>query len=80
MTKPIGHTGWNEITTNEVKLHTKQLRNSSTGKDNVHNRCLKNYTELLVNHLTNLFNEVLRQGSIPKYVETSEHYSSIEAE
>ena len=65
MIKHIGPTGWNEITPNEVKLHIKQLRNSSTGQDNVHNRCLKNYTELLIKHHTILFNEVLQQGSIP---------------
>jgi hypothetical protein len=62
----VGQTNWNEITTAEVKMHIKQLRNSSTGQDNVHNRCLKNYTELLVNHLTRLFNQILVQGYIPK--------------
>ncbi|MCA0254616.1 MAG: hypothetical protein LCH20_03975 [Proteobacteria bacterium] len=42
MYKKIGQTTWNEITPAEVKMHIKQLRNSSTGQDNVHNRCLKN--------------------------------------
>ena len=59
-------TKWKLITTKEVKIHMKQLRNSSTGSDNIHNRCLKNYSELLVQHLTNLFNAILEQGYIPK--------------
>jgi hypothetical protein len=66
MKNKVGQTTWNEITTTEVKLHLKQLRNSSPGQDNVHNRCLKNYTELLVKHLTTLFNQILIQGHIPK--------------
>lgn len=65
MHNKVGQTSWNEITTAEVKLHLKQLRNSSPGQDNVHNRCLKNYTELLVKHLTRLFNQILIQGNIP---------------
>jgi len=59
-------TKWKLITVQEVKYHIKQLRNSSTGSDNIHNRCLKNYSELLVQHLTNLFNAVLKQGYIPE--------------
>lgn len=59
-------TKWKEITTAEVKMHIKQLRNSSTGPDNIHNRCLKNYTELLLKHLTHLFNQILLQGHLPK--------------
>lgn len=66
MHNQIGQATWNEITPAEVKTHIKQLRNSSTGQDNVHNRCLKNYTELLVKHLTRLFNQILVQGHIPK--------------
>ena len=58
-------TKWKQITTKEVKYHIKQLRNSSTGPDNIHNRCLKNYSELLVQHLTKLFNLILKQGYIP---------------
>ena len=50
----------------EVKHHIKQLRNSSTGPDNIHNRCLKNHSELLVQYLTNLFNAILKQGYIPE--------------
>ena len=56
---------WKKITSQEVKWNIKQLRNSSTGPDNIHNRCLKNYTELLVHHLTNLFNLILNVGYIP---------------
>jgi hypothetical protein len=66
MHNKVGQTKWKTITTNEVKLHIKQLRNSSTGAGNVHNRCLKNYTELLVKHLIDLFNQILIQGKIPK--------------
>ncbi|CAF3093128.1 unnamed protein product [Rotaria sp. Silwood2] len=58
-------TKWKQITAKEVKYHIKQLRNSSTGPDNIHNRCLKNYTELLVQHLTKLFNLILKKGYIP---------------
>ena len=54
-----------QITTKEVKSIIKQLPNSSTGHDNIHNRCLKNHTELLVQHLTQLFNVVLDFGYIP---------------
>lgn len=64
VTHPITST-WKQVTEVEVKQHIKQLRNSSTGPDNVHNRCLKNYTEALVKHLTKLFNQILIQGYIP---------------
>lgn len=37
---------WNKITTKEVKWNIKKLRNSSSGPDNIHNRCLKNHTKL----------------------------------
>ena len=56
---------WKKITTKEVKWNIKQLRNSSTGPDNIHNRCLKNYTKSLIQHLTNLFNSILNMGYIP---------------
>ena len=59
-------TKWTQITPEEVKCHIKQLRNSSTGPDNIHNRCLKKYSELLIQHLSNLFNVILREGYIPK--------------
>jgi hypothetical protein len=62
----LNTTKWKQITTKEVKYHIKKLRNSSTGPDNIHNRCLKNSSELLVQHLTKLFNLILKQGYIPK--------------
>jgi len=62
---PSNTANWKQITVKEVKHHIKQLRNSSTGPDNIHNRCLKNSSELLVQHLTNLFNLILKQGYIP---------------
>jgi hypothetical protein len=55
----------NPISTKEVKLTMKQLRNSSPGPDNVHNRCLKNYTDLLLHFITTLFNAVLDCEHIP---------------
>jgi len=58
-------TKWQPVTVKEVKFHLKQLRNSSAGPDNIHNRCLKNHSELLVQHLTNLFNLILKLGYIP---------------
>jgi len=61
----LNTTKWKKITTKEVKDHIKQLRNSSTGPDNIHNRCLKNSSELLVQHLTKLFNLILKKGYIP---------------
>ncbi len=64
ITRPIA-TKWEPITENEVKQHIKQLRNSSTGPDNIYNRCLKNYTVSLIKHLTKLFNQVLSVGYIP---------------
>ena len=54
-----------QITTKEVKSIIKQLPNSSSGPDNIHNRCLKNHTELLVQHLTQLLNVILDLGYIP---------------
>jgi hypothetical protein len=61
----LNTTKWKQITIKEVKDHIKQLRNSSAGPDNIHNRCLKNSSELLVQHLTKLFNLILKQGYIP---------------
>ncbi|CAF4637902.1 unnamed protein product [Rotaria socialis] len=46
-------------------MDDKQLRNSSCGPDNIHTRCLKNYTELLIKHLTKLFNFILNIGYVP---------------
>ncbi|CAF2047983.1 unnamed protein product [Rotaria magnacalcarata] len=56
---------WKKITPEEVKWHIKQLRNSATGPDNIHNRCLKNYTSQLIDHLTLLFNSIIDVGYIP---------------
>ncbi|CAF3555825.1 unnamed protein product [Rotaria socialis] len=55
---------WKKITPEEVKWHMKQLRNSATGPDNIHNRCLKNYTSQLIDHLTLLFNSIVDVGYI----------------
>ncbi|CAF1418063.1 unnamed protein product [Adineta ricciae] len=62
---PSTTTKWKKVSTKEVKWHIKQLRNSATGPDNVHNRCLKNHTELFVQHLTALYNTILEVGYIP---------------
>ena len=78
MRNNIGQTKSEEITKDKVKVYIKQLRNSSIALDNVHNRCLKIYTELLLKQLIDLFNQILIQGYIEKNVETGEHYSSIE--
>jgi hypothetical protein len=56
---------WKKISDKEVKWNIKQLRNSSSGPDNIHNRCLKNHTKLLIFHLTNLFNMIMKMGYIP---------------
>ncbi|CAF5086719.1 unnamed protein product, partial [Rotaria magnacalcarata] len=56
---------WKQITIEEVKYHIKQLPNSSAGPDNIHNTCLKSSSELLIQHLTKLFNQILKQGYIP---------------
>ena len=56
---------WRMITPDEVKCHIKQLRNSSPVPDNIHNRCLKNFTKLLIQYLTNLFNAMVNVGYIP---------------
>ncbi|CAF1052272.1 unnamed protein product [Adineta ricciae] len=65
MTTNSNKNSWKQITVNEVKYHLKHLRNSATGPDNIHNRCLKNYSKLLVQHLTNMYNEILNYGYIP---------------
>ncbi|CAF1500999.1 unnamed protein product [Adineta ricciae] len=65
MTTNSNKTKWTQINVKEVKYRLKQLRNSATGPDNIHNRCLKNYSKLLVQHLTTLYNEILNYGYIP---------------
>lgn len=79
ITRPIT-TQWQPITENEVKQHIKNLRNSSTGPDNVFNRCLKNYTDSLIKHLTKLFHQVLEGGLHSERVEKGLHYSSIKTQ
>ncbi|CAF3691628.1 unnamed protein product [Rotaria sp. Silwood1] len=53
------------ITPKELKSILKQLPNSAPGPDNVHNRCLKNFTKSLIDHLLNLMNTSLSFGYIP---------------
>ena len=65
MHKRTNNNNMQKITIKEVKSIIKQLPNSSTGPDNIHNRCLKNHTDLLVKHLTTLFNVILEIGYIP---------------
>ena len=65
MLHPSANTKWKKVSAKEVKCHIKQLRNSAPGPDNVHNRCLKNHTESLAQHLTVLFNVILEAGHIP---------------
>ena len=54
-----------QITEREIKKTLKQLQNSSPGPDDVHNRCIKNHTKSLVQHLAHLFNAVIKIGHIP---------------
>ncbi|CAF3235559.1 unnamed protein product [Rotaria sp. Silwood2] len=53
------------ITTKEIKAILKQLPNSAPGPDSIHNRCLKNYTPALVQHLEKIFNAIINLGHIP---------------
>ena len=53
------------ISDKEVPLRIKQLKNSSSGPDGIHNRCLKNFTKSLIIHLTTLFNLIINTGYIP---------------
>lgn len=53
------------IWTKEIKVILKQLPNSAPGPDSIHNRCLKNYTSLLVKHLEKIFNAIIDLGYIP---------------
>ena len=54
------------ISEREVRLLIKQLTNSSTEPDGIHNRCLKNFTKSLISHLTALFNLIICTGYIPQ--------------
>ncbi|CAF1243221.1 unnamed protein product [Adineta ricciae] len=71
MLHPSTTTKSKKFSTKEVKWHIKQLRNSATGPDNVHNRCLKKHTELFVQHLTALYNAILEEDT---------YYLTVEAE
>ncbi|CAF2981077.1 unnamed protein product [Rotaria sp. Silwood2] len=53
------------ITTKEIKAILKQLPNRAPGPDSIHNRCLKNYTPALVQHLEKIFNAIINLGHIP---------------
>jgi hypothetical protein len=55
------------ISDKEVQSMIKQLKNSSSGPDGIHNRCLKNFTKSLIDHLTTLFNLVINTGYIPHH-------------
>ncbi|CAF1247420.1 unnamed protein product [Rotaria sp. Silwood1] len=54
------------ITAKELKSILKHLPNSATGPDNVHNRCLKNFTNSLIDHLLKLMNVSLIFGYVPR--------------
>ncbi|CAF1446819.1 unnamed protein product, partial [Rotaria sordida] len=54
------------ITKKEIKSILKQLPNSSPGPDSIHNRCLKNYTSSLLQHLEKIFNSIIDIGYIPR--------------
>jgi hypothetical protein len=54
------------ITAKELKSVLKHLPNSAPGPDNVHNRCLKNFTNSLINHLLKLMNASLTFGYVPR--------------
>jgi hypothetical protein len=53
------------ISIKEIKTIIKKLPNSSPGPDTIHNRCLKNYTTPLVQHLQKIFNDIIEIGHIP---------------
>lgn len=63
--KHINKNKLSPITKKEIKTILKQLPNSAPGPDSIHNRCLKNYTSALVQHLENIFNAIINLGHIP---------------
>ncbi|CAF4706628.1 unnamed protein product [Rotaria sp. Silwood1] len=63
--KPTNKSKTPPITTKEIKAILKQLPNSAPGPDLIHNRCLKNYTSALVQHLEKIFNAIINLGHIP---------------
>ena len=54
------------ITSKELKSTLKHLSNSTPGPDNVHNRCLKYFTNSLIDHLLKLMNASLMFGYVPR--------------
>ena len=63
--------GFRSITVKELKLTLKHLPNSAPGPDNVHNRCLKNFTNSLIDHLLKLMNASLILGYVPRAWKTA---------
>ena len=59
------------ITSKELKSVLKHLPNSAPGPDNVHNRCLKNFTNSLIDHLLKLMNASLTFGYVPRSWKTA---------
>lgn len=57
---------WEVISSKEIKLMIKSLRNSAPGPDKVHNRMIKNHTERFIQMLNILFNAVIMIGHIPE--------------
>ncbi|CAF1320285.1 unnamed protein product [Adineta steineri] len=70
-TSSINSQSFQVITPKELKLILKQLPYSAPEPDNVHNRCLKNFTKSLIDHLLNLMNASLRFGYVPSSWKTA---------
>ncbi|CAF1164905.1 unnamed protein product [Adineta steineri] len=70
-TSSINSQSFQAITPKELKLILKQLPYSAPGPDNVHNRCLRNFTKSLIDHLLNLMNASLRLGYVPSSWKTA---------
>ncbi|CAM2701211.1 unnamed protein product [Rotaria socialis] len=62
---PVNRILTSPITIKEIKTILKQFPNSSPGPDSIHNRCLKNYTALLFQHLEKIYNSIIDIGHIP---------------
>jgi hypothetical protein len=59
------------ITAKELKSILKHLPNSAPGPDNVHNCCLKNFRNSLIDHLLKLMNASLMFGYVPRSWKTA---------
>ncbi|CAF1196594.1 unnamed protein product [Adineta steineri] len=70
-TSSINSQSFQVITPKELKFILKKLPNSAAGPDNVDNRCSKNFTKSLVDHLLNLMNASLRLGYVPSSWKTA---------